>query len=230
VVPAPRVCTDPAEAFRCCRRDGACIYQAFRDPASLLSEDELTAALAAVAPTVFGAHLAVAQPPIFKRLGIQPSGKSRTRPGDLGMEPNLPHMDTAYGMLSNDWLILANDAPAAEGGESCLLDGYALIDGLAPPMRRASESVQMDHGGGLVASPRPHPGTTEGPDPGPSCPVLSFTPDGRRVLCTPTGGGIKNEDGTGGITNWVSAPSAAQPLAQIEVRVHGISVVLQNIE
>ena len=215
VVPAPRVCTDPAEALRCCRRDGACIYQAFQD-SSLLSKTELEAALVAVAPAVFASDVAVAQPPIAKFLGI---GNGRTRPGDLGMEPNLPHMDTAYGMVSNDWLIITNDDPADSGGESVLLDGYGLLAGLAPPMRQAMEEVQMLHGGGFVAQEKNQFHSTGSAREGVAAvrsPCLTVTAEGRQQFCTPTGGGIRNEDGTGGITNWLCVPAPDQPQPQIE--------------
>lgn len=229
VAAAPQVCSEAGEALRLLRRDGAVVFQAFRDPAHQLTEAQLVEHLAGLPQLLFGTDLLVAQKPISKKLGFAnnrgPGG--RTRPGDLGVEPNMPHMDTAYGNVSNDYLIITNDAPAEQGGESFCLDGYRLVEGLPPRLREALESVSMIHGGGFVGASLP--GKTWGEkaqnqytrgaardDVRAVCsPVLTTTPLGRRCLCTPTGGGIKHEDGSGGLWNFLAAPEPGQSQEQI---------------
>jgi hypothetical protein len=205
VVPAPRVVVGRAEALACLRRDGAVVYQAFRDTERRLTEAELVARLACIPAELFGDDLVFAQPPISKNLGIEPNvgAGGRTRPGDLGMEPNSPHMDTAYGIASQDYLIITNDEPAEQGGESYLLDGYSLIDGLHPSLRAALTDVEMVHGGGFVR---------RGEIASQTSPCLVTHPNsGRLCLCTPTGGGIRNEDGSGGLSNYLAEPAPGQP-------------------
>jgi hypothetical protein len=207
------------------------VFQAFHDPGHHLSEAELVVRLAALPLQLFGKELLVAQRPIFKKLGHAnnrgPGG--RVRPGDLGDEPNMPHMDTAYGNVSNDYLIITNDSPAEEGGESYCLDGLRLVNRLPPHLRAALDSVIMIHGGAFVA--RGFTGTTHGERAaeqhrrGTACddvlavcsPVLTTTPGGRPCLCTPTGGGIRNRDGTGGLWNFLALPSPDQPAAQVRI-------------
>ena len=105
VTPAPPSATaDEADALRLLERDGAVLFQCVpASAAASLTEDEVVAHIAAVPSRLFGRRLVHALPPVCKRLG---EGSGRERPGDLGAERNSPHMDTAYGSASNDYLIL----------------------------------------------------------------------------------------------------------------------------
>eukprot|EP01043_Picozoa_sp_COSAG02_P092504 COSAG02_NODE_29113_length_576_cov_0.595388_1_plen_136_part_10 len=92
---APSTTADVADARRLLQRDGAVLFQCVAPgEASSLSEDEVVAHISALPSLLFGDRLLYALPPVCKRLG---KGSGRERPGDLGVEPNSPHMDTAYG-------------------------------------------------------------------------------------------------------------------------------------
>ena len=93
VVGAPTVTADPDHALACLERDGFVLLQCV-DPAEAerLSDEQVEAEIALVAPRVFGPRLVHANSPICKRLGPD---SGRERPGDKGLERNQPHMDTA---------------------------------------------------------------------------------------------------------------------------------------
>lgn len=203
VTPAPPSATaDVVDARRLLDRDGAVLFQCVDSAAAAsLTEEEVVAHIAAVPLLLFGNRLVHALPPVCKRLG---EGSGRERPGDLGVERNSPHMDTAFGSASNDYLILMHSKFAKTGGENYLLDGQALLESLAPNLRKAASTVPFEG----VAQKEGAKNQYVGGEIQWRAPVFQILRNGRPWLLTPTGGGIRNVDGSGGLAAYLAAPAA----------------------
>ena len=203
VTPAPpSTSADAAEALRLLERDGAVLFQCVPPSAAAsLTEEEVVAHIAAVPSRLFGSRLVHALPPVCKRLG---EGSGRDRPGDLGLERNSPHMDTAYGSASNDYLVLMHSKFAKTGGENYLLDGHALLKSLPSSLRRAASVVPFEG----VAQKEGAKNQYRGAEIRWRAPVFQTLRNGRPWLLTPTGGGIRNVDGTGGLAAYLAGPAA----------------------
>lgn len=125
---------DPAEVLEAVRRDGAAVLTGCGPTA----EDARAAAIAVFGPTV----LAVPEPArVFE------GGEGDRRP--FGPDVPLPlHTDGfAYGALACDHILLSCVVDGVTGGESVLVDGYALIDELAvtdPGLHRFVTEVAVD--------------------------------------------------------------------------------------
>jgi len=204
----PAVTSDPATARECLRRTGAVLFQCVPpDAAASLTEAEVVAHIAAAPARVFGEQIVTSLPPVCKKLGV---GSGRDRPGDLGLERNQPHMDTAYGSRSNDFLVLMHSKFADSGGENYLLDGIEMLRSLPQQVRRAAAEVELEG-----VAQREGAQNQYGGEPihwrGPCYQTLE---SGREWLLTPTGGGIRNVDGTGGLAAYLAEPSSACSLEE----------------
>ena len=193
-VPVPAATSDAAEAYELLQRDGAVLLNDCFDAALPLTQEEIIATAASLPPAVFGSHLRFALPPAAKILG-RDSG--RQRPGDLGMVPNSPHQDNAWGPFSMDYLLLLCDKPADSGGESYLVDGLAIIEALSPEDRAAWGRVRF---GPHHYQPKEHAGAT---------PLMWDQPavtveGGRQRLSVGTGGGYET-------SQWQEWPTMEQP-------------------
>jgi len=192
-VAVPETVTSPERAYELLLRDGAVLLDRCFDPAAALSQEEVIAVAASLAPAVCGPHLRVAMPPAAKILG---PGSGRARPGDLGLVPNSPHQDNGWGPLSNDYLLLLCDMPAHTGGESYLVDGLAIIDALPAADREAWARVRF---GPANYKPVDFGGVETDWDQ----PALTVE-HGRRRLSVGTGGGYESHQ-------WREWPTMTQP-------------------
>jgi hypothetical protein len=127
-VQAPEVTADPARALEALDHDGVVIFTAA--PASELRglDDAAIKALVATVPRrVFGKRLAWAKEP------------TRVARGAANPLASLPHQDAAgpYGNAMSDYMVLMGDTPAERGGESYVLDAWAILAALEPRLRAA---------------------------------------------------------------------------------------------
>lgn len=205
VVRAPVVTDDPTTAHEYLRRDGAVLFQCVpANEAARLTEEEVIALIADVPARVLGESVVASLPPVCKRLGI---GSGRDRPGDQGLERNQPHMDTAYGSQSNDYLVLMHSKFAATGGENYLLDAIEVLESLSPRVRAAASDVLFE---GVAQTSKNQWDGEEIRWRGACFQTLG---NGRKWLLTPTGGGIRNVDGSGGLAAYLAGPAACCNLA-----------------
>jgi hypothetical protein len=114
----PRLVKSPEEAFAVVQRDGICILQL---PDSDLANVRL--ASAQLPARIFGDTLAMTKAPV----GVDDPSRL-VKPHNDGANP--------YGDLFPDFIMLVCEKGAESGGESYMLDGHAMIQTMAPEVKR----------------------------------------------------------------------------------------------
>ena len=116
----PKRTADPAEALRLVRQDGAAILTGL----GIESEDGRQAAMAVLGDTV------LAVPPAAI---VNEGGDKDRRPAGLTYQTrsNCHNDGYAYGDKYPDYIVLLCNKHSEEGGESFLVDGYAMLDEMA---------------------------------------------------------------------------------------------------
>lgn len=160
--PAPERTDDPAEARRLLRRNGAAVLSGCGTTASQAP---------AVATAVFGAE--VLQVPEAAEVRDGGVGDTNRAGIDHTVALNAHTDGFAYGDLYPDHFLLVCAADSAEGGESFLVDGYAVLDELAD----VAETAWVTDALASIAVDQTEPGKQPS-----NSPVVLTAPDGSRML------------------------------------------------
>ncbi len=132
----PATITDPALALPEIRANGACIFQA--DVTDDETDAEIRDRVELMAREIFSGHLDMAKDPVpapnpVKDQRIEEKYKAASYVG----RKHGVHNDgwDVYGEMVPDYFILFCAKPAEEGGESWMIDGYAMEEALPPTIR-----------------------------------------------------------------------------------------------